>query len=280
MKDNFCSGTLYRKVSQVLNKKLLSSNIDIVALYHQMINGCSDEKIIRSSDFFISINDVFGYGALLLNKELENLGIDLPIYFGDENSNKRVMIVAMDAKRNGQSHNKISIGSVFSLDEKNARETNRNDYWNFIEPMTHNTFVYLTDIFKIYYETYSDNNGKKTKLLSNKDKEYIDKKSHSYLTNKSILELEIQLVKPDTIISLGHESAHALKMIQSIDTNDLEVTQNGIRYLFMPHISRTVTQSIPTIANLFITMGKLKNDSEMIQLGEMIRKAKDKLYKQ
>jgi len=279
MKDNFCDGTLYRQISGILNEKLLSSKIDVVSLYHHMINGCNDEKTNRNSDFNIAVNDVTGYGDLLLQREVENLGIDLPIYFGNPDSNKKIMIVAMDAKRNGQNHNKISIGSVFALDEKSSRETNRNDYWKFIEPLTKDSFVYLTDIFKLYYETHYNDKGKQYKLLSNKDQTYTDKASVAFNTNKKILEAEIELVKPNTIISLGNESAYALKMISGITSNELEVTHNGISYLFMPHISRTVTQSIPTIANLFITMGKLKNNAKMIALGEEIKSTKESLYK-
>ena len=57
------------------------------------------------------------------------------------------MIIAMDPKRNGQNNNQITLNSVFSIHSKrHGRETNKNDYWNFIEPLTKNNFVYITDV--------------------------------------------------------------------------------------------------------------------------------------
>jgi uracil-DNA glycosylase len=279
MNYNFCNNNIYEDISAILSNHLVGSNINLNDLYEKMKLGYEeiDEKI--ESCFYISKKDIIGYGDLLNNKPTENLGIDLPIYFGDYNSQRKIMIVAMDPKRNGQLDDSISVGSVFALNQKKDRETKTNDYWNFIEPLTNNAFVYLTDIYKLYYESSVLKNNKQTKILSNKDPEFISKMSVPFNTNKLILEAEINLIKPDTIISLGNESANALKMISNIKTTNLDIIHNGISYLFMPHISRTVTQSIPTIANLFIAMGKIKKDDEFESLGNQINNLKGKLFK-
>ena len=70
----------------------------------------------------------------------------------------------------------------------------------------------------------------------------------------------------------------ALKSIMNIKTNELVFEQEGIEYLFMPHISRTVTQSIPTIANLFISLGNLKDDRNFLEVGKMIHELRKNLY--
>ena len=46
----------------------------------------------------------------------------------------------------------------------------------------------------------------------------------------------------------------------------------------MPHIARTVTQNISTIANLFVAMGKIKNDKQMENIGNQIKKYKGDLF--
>jgi hypothetical protein len=80
------------------------------------------------------------------------------------------------------------------------------------------------------------------------------------------------------IITLGIESANALKTIQNIKSKEILETINNITYLFMPHISRTVTQNIQTIANLFISIGLLKNNNEMNELGKKIQHFKKQLF--
>lgn len=279
MNHNFCNGNIYKNISAILSNHLIGSNIDLNDLYEKMKGGYEEVHEKIESCFYISKKDIIGYGGLLNNKPTENLGIDLPIYFGDYNSQRKIMIVAMDPKRNGQLDDSISVGSVFALNQKKDRETKTNDYWSFIEPLTDNSFVYLTDIYKLYYESSVLKNNKQTKILSNKDPEFISKMSIPFNTNKLILEAEINLIKPDTIIALGNESANALKMISNIKTTNLDIIHNGISYLFMPHISRTVTQSIPTIANLFIAMGKIKKDDEFESLGNQINNLKGKLFK-
>lgn len=274
----FCANLLYKDVSKLLHTHLISSSIDLVSMYETLIQHYNDIAVEENSLLEISKHDIIGYGDLLQKKEVKNLGIDLPIYFGNPSQEQRIMIVAMDPKRNGQKNDHVSVGSVFALHQYAARHTKRNDYWKFIEPLTANHFVYLTDVFKLYYETSASQNGRQSILLSNKDPEFTANNRHSFQTNKLILEEEINLVKPTTIIALGNEAAGALKALCDIKTNELEIIHNNIHYLFMPHISRTVTQSISTIANLFIAVGKLRQNSSMIRLGEEIKRNKEKLY--
>jgi uracil-DNA glycosylase len=278
-KKTFCDGRLYKDISNILINNLFDEKLEIERVYENFKKVYNNSSLKTNENSIIEIKDLTGYKKLLADKtNIENLGIDLPIYFGNPNNNNRIMIVAMDPKRIGQSNNKISIGTVFALHQKETRITKKNDYWKFIEPLTKENFVYLTDIYKLYYESFEIINGKQTKILSNKDTEYISPKCDSFETNKKILEEEIKLIKPKTIISLGNESANALKKISGINSTELEVFHNGIKYVFMPHISRTVTQNILTISNLFISMGKLKNNKKMIEIGEQIKINKLKLF--
>ena len=233
----------------------------------------SENKLNFESIQFQNLNLFSSIAKQKIN--ITNCGIDLPILLGKTNSfQKKIMIVAMDPKRNSQSDNTISLSTVFSLHNKSDRNTNKNDYWRFIEPLTNKNLVYITDVYKLYYE-YQENN--KT-LLSNKDKSFTGNKSEYYKLHKFILNEEIKIIQPDMIITLGNESANALKTIQNIKSNEIFETINNITYLFMPHISRTVTQNIQTISNLFISIGILKNNSEMKELGENIQHYKKQLF--
>ena len=267
--SNFCSGDLVAGISKILQTNFI--NADLESYYLQMISEFDSTTDTKLKE--LEIGDLKGVTDFLNSKtDLKNLGIDFPIYFGNHTQNKnKIMIVAMDAKRTNQIGKKIVLGSVFNLHNYKGRTTNENDYWKFVEPLLEDNFVYLTDIFKIYYETSITQKGSKSTLLSNKDKDYTTGK-HLQL-NKTILEQEINLVKPNSIIALGNEAASALRSIQEIPNKDNYLTKNGIEYIFMPHISRTVTQSIPTIANLFISLGKIKKIEEFERLGNEIHNA-------
>jgi uracil-DNA glycosylase len=229
-----------------------------------------------------TLSELVNFHKFLETKEEQpfNIGIDLPIYFGDPSSNHKIMIVAMDPKRTGQEPGVYSLGSVFSLHTNEGRSTKKNDYWKFIEPMISENFVYLTDIYKLYYESFSEVNGRKTHVVSNKDKSFIRKDTVPFKINKQILDAEINIVQPTKIIALGKEAANALKLIKGIKNSESEIcfNQEGIEYVFMPHIARTVTQNISTIANLFVAMGKIKNDKQMENIGNQIKKYKGDLF--
>lgn len=252
---NFLDQSIKSDISNLINKKLLSGRSRENEIYDLLGKN-------------LSINDLdFVFNSLLKSKShLKNIGIDLPIWYGDYNSTTKTMVVALDPKRNNQENKDISIGSVFGLHSAEGKNTNRNDYWNFVSYLAQTGFVYLTDIYKIYYET---KNEKGQNLISNKDKSFIEKEC--YQQNKSILEDEIlNIVRPNQIITLGVEAANAVKGIKKIKTNDIQIQQDDIQYIFLPHIARTVTQSIKTIGNLYKGLGIITRNFEIEQIGDSI----------
>jgi hypothetical protein len=126
-------------------------------------------------------------------------GIDLPTWFGDY-SKKKVMILGIDPLRNKGVFDRekadydkdVIIGTPYALHELKARKGACATYWNFIEGLSGNHFVYCTDIYKIYY-LKSDN------TRSYNDKEYVESSGH-----KTLLISEIELIKPDVIIAFGN----------------------------------------------------------------------------
>lgn len=244
------------KISDLLKSKLLSSRlVDIYSLLDKNIQIDDLQPVFKN---------------LLQSKSfLKNIGIDLPFWFGDFNSTNKTMVVALDPKRNRQEHNEISVNTIFSVHTEEGKNTNRNDYWSFVSFLAKTGFIYLTDIYKIYYET-RDKNG--NVLLSNKDKSFIT--GDCYEQNKSILQKEIEIVKPQRIITLGLGAANAVKRIKGVVTDQINFKNENeeLEYIFLPHISRTVTQSIRTIGNLYKGLGIITQREEIELIGSSILK--------
>ena len=268
-KHSFCQGSLKHELIAILESDLFTlSNKEIAGYYEQMIREFDLETNTKLKDLSLSMDFKSINRVPMERKDLKlrNLGTDLPVYFGNpEICKERIMIIAMDAKRNApNSDDDVVLNSVFSLHSLSyGRKTTKNDYWKFIEPLTKENFVYITDVYKLFYE-YTNLDGKPK--ISNKDKNFTDTKNGSI--HKAILDKEIALINPTKIITLGKEAKTALLAIRP----DLgEIEKGEIECIFMPHISRIVTQNVPTVADFFIGLGKLKNNEELIKLGDQIK---------
>jgi hypothetical protein len=217
----------------------------------------------------LKIDELSFLQPLLHSKSnIKNIGIDLPIML--DTGKPVLMIIALDPKRNDaskQASDEISVGSVFNLHCEAGRRA-KNNYFSFIEPLLQNYSVYLTDVYKVYFESYE----KDRYVVSNKIKDYVDfeidtDSNEKVNLHRQILELEIAHLNPKCIITLGVHAENALKSILNKETYD-------DTYLFMPHISRTVTQSIPVVARMLSSLGKLNNDPELIKIGDAISRYK------
>lgn len=134
------------------------------------------------------------------------LGIDFPNWFGNFSSNKRIMIVGIDPLRNeavfkqakADKNEEVIIGTPYALHSEKVRNGKTRPYWEFIKSLSKTNFVYLTDIYKTFFYT----NTTKTE----RSYDYYRKNIHVLDSRTEILEKEINLVKPDIIITLGKES--------------------------------------------------------------------------
>ncbi|MFN5385212.1 MAG: hypothetical protein ACK5CO_00160, partial [Bacteroidota bacterium] len=68
-------------------------------------------------------------------------------------STNKTMIIALDQKRNKQDSKAVSVSSMFCFHTEDGKNTNKNNYWNFVSCLAKSSFFYLTDIYKIYYKT-------------------------------------------------------------------------------------------------------------------------------
>ncbi|WP_194766054.1 uracil-DNA glycosylase family protein [Tamlana sp. I1] len=200
-------------------------------------------------------------------KNCFGLGIDFPIWF-DWNTNKsKVMIIGRDPQRSHKD-NRLIIGSPFGLANKGGRETSKNKYWKFTEPLLENNRVYITDVYKLY----TINSLERKKLKKEKGFHY------------EILEKEIKAINPNKIITIGKDAQIA---VSTIFKNKLENYKNdpyvrltdSLELFFVPHISNMVLQNFIPIANLFLSIGKLKNNSTFEKIGIQILNEKENLFK-
>jgi hypothetical protein len=87
----------------------------------------------------------------------------------------------------------------------------------------------------------------------------------------AILKEEIKLIEPTRIITLGKEARNAVLRIFDdiqIDKEEIQCSHKGIEYIFLPHISTTVTQSIVTIGQLYKGLGIITKNSSISEIGE------------
>lgn len=245
-------------------------------------------------DVSVEIKDLLYFGSFLLNKseKIKNLGIDFPLFF--ENKGKpNLAIVAMDPKRNDESckeKNCISLGSVFALNKDSGRKSNENDYWNFIYPLTQDFNVYLTDVYKIYYDSIDKN-----QKVSNKDTDFKEFKisinNNEKNIHRHILEKEFDFLFQNSstneslVIALGKEAKTSICQLFGINLkeDEISIVHDNIKFIFMPHISRTVTQNIKTVSRLYEAIGELKNarknDGDKFKLaGSQILDLKEELF--
>lgn len=162
-------------------------------------------------------------------------GIDLPFWFGKK-ENKRILFLGIDPLRNkgifkdekANIFEDVIIGTPYAFHSLDARNIFCKRYWVLIEKLSKNNFVYCTDIFKTYF--------KSNNVRSYKNNDFINNQTH-----KEIIEREIELVKPDVIITMGGlaykflTGCRAPKLSNNIDVNIEDF--KGIKILPFPHLS-------------------------------------------
>ncbi len=268
-------------IADVLSENLFNCSSEELLYRFETVLKCENKNSFN-------INEIKHLNKSIANNGIKNLGFDFPILF--ENPNKQpLVVVALDPKRNDQHkiiQGEILNGTVFGI--TNIEENvNRNDYHKFIRPLTEDFSVYLTDLYKIYYDS---NNSIPNQSVSNKDKAFTDFKLNDNINiHRLILEKELKYIFTKTpseeklVIALGKSSKEALvKIFQIDDTDNIEnecfIDELGkVKFFFMPHISRTVTQSIPTISKLFIATGLLKNYRKKDASGDAYKKVGDEM---
>lgn len=105
--------------------------------------------------------------------------------------------------------NNIGFWAPFSLiaDWKNPTGSMSSNL-AFFEKILENYNVYVTDIYKIFFRTREQKNNKQKK--SNQLSKYKNLKSDNRNAHAAILEKEIEIIRPNAIITLGNSSRDRL----------------------------------------------------------------------
>lgn len=208
--SEFLSKNLLNLISKEL-KSNLNLTDEILTSFYQFIKnefeGKSNNLKLQEINFETILPEVEN------KNELTSFGIDLPVWFTSDKSEKKIMILAMDPLRAKDPENSsiVSFNSPFTIHKKT-----KNNYFPSIFSLTYDFDLYITDVFKVFYR-FIENQDK----LSNQDKNFIINKLHT-----DLLEKEIEIFKPNLILCLGKHSINSLAIIdQSIKPNPSIVSE-------------------------------------------------------
>lgn len=257
-------GDLINEIIPILSKIIDLNTEELNEIYTEIAQARNELEWSKTKDSDLLVNFFNSF------KESYGLGIDLPIWFNWGSLKEKAMIIGRDPQRN-HDDNRLIIGTPFSVANKGGREAKNNQYWRFIKPLLSNNRIYITDVFKLFTKNPID----KKRLKQNKKLHY------------EILNEEIFKVDPNRIITIGKDAKLAILSIyqKELTEHNLEENtsyvkvSNDLEFFFVPHISNLVLQNFIPIANLFVSIGKLRKNKKWGQIGLTILNEKEKLFK-
>lgn len=240
---------LYKLIHE--NVISLSTNeIDAIYKYWQkkfnerVPNLCFDLKIVSTKNFIADEQNVTTSSFLS--------GIDFPTWFDNNDhgnspeDKKRIMVIGIDPLRNEKSfdevgadkHDDVIIGTPYALHNCKFRNGYTKNYWGFVNELSAKYFVYLTDIYKVFFYTDS----------SKAERSYVYyRNSNRVASHMELLEREIELIKPNLIVTFGAETYRNLfsdrkvpKLTTAVE-NNISLRSN-IPVLPMVHLSDSTRQ--------------------------------------
>lgn len=228
------------EIDSMLSRELLCSKEIIKDIYNWINDYFSKEFGLVSDITALGItlrkDELTPCFDIIKNNPVRTIGIDFPVLIS-KGENRPVMIVcAMDPLRNDtadkQPSDEIGYWVPFSIINNPVEQTKHSEKENlsFFHTLLDNYDLYVTDIFKLFY--------RKENRVSNTISEFRGLTAHH-----TILNMEIQIVKPSVILTLGNNARDAmcelLNMPKPRWTNQIYTTkdQNGIDVVMAPHIS-------------------------------------------
>lgn len=162
--------------------------------------------------------------------------LDLPTWFNLSVSDRRVMLLSQDPMPRSEWYDDCRdavCSSPFGLHSKSWREKSNGGgrMWGLVQNMISNNIgVYLTDVRKFYFRT-ADNNRK-----------YIAPTDTIKGIYSSLLSKELQIIKPDAIVSFGNQASNTLSELFSCELE--------IKTINMPHFSGQAQGKIKDYFNI------------------------------
>jgi hypothetical protein len=241
-------------IIKFVSENILSlSSDEVQEVYAEFLNvEESSDKLVRIDSTKIQL----GFSKYVDFKEIHKVQFDLPFYI-DNKKEHTIMIVGMDAKASHDT-DEIILSTPYYLQSIKGRETNKNYYWKIIKLLGEHYNIYLSDVFKMYFE--------KEVIVSNEISEYISDPLHLSLLNKEIIEI----VNPIAIVSWGDKSRNLvanlydLKLRNSISKDNLSIPyyiNDNIKFIATPHPSR---RTFSEHWEDFFSSNDVKNDTNSL----------------
>lgn len=258
----FCPSSIFQEeLYTLLQESVVQVSKEQIEHYYSTWSN-NFETIDSVSKFILEKTDISNEQNVPHNSSL--LGIDLPIWFNEQEFGKsKIMLLGIDPLRNKKifkeykaiEESQVIIGTPYAIHDKRMRSGRSKNYWTFIENLLENNFVYVTDIFKTFFLINENSIIRSYNFY---------KTSNKYSNN--LLRKEIELIKPDLIITLGAESYRNLlglknkpKLTKNIAPGTLEKFNNTTNVLPMVHLSGS-TRKKSIIDFIEINNFKLNNN--------------------
>ena len=203
----------FEELANLMNEQIIDLEIRSVYEHWNTFLATGEplpkEKIVKSN------KNLLRHKKQCIPSNAYLLGVDLPSWFGNFKSKNRIMVIGIDPMRGNRdfkiasADNKqhVIIGTPYAMhDNKNRDWDKRNKhYFGFIDAISSENFVYLTDIYKTFFYTNDSNDVKKRsyKYYNDADKENTEEKNSVRNSVLNALYQEIELVKPNIIVTLG-----------------------------------------------------------------------------
>lgn len=184
----------YNELKTILHENVVNLHIDEINILYQKWNDEFDENIPYLIDTIAKTRISEKQSTPEYSRVL---GIDFPTWFG-EYSKKKILFLGIDPVRNEKEFAAIKkspdediiIGTPYAFHLKRFREKRCAAYWQVIDSLRKDHFVYVTDIFKTFF--YQGKLRSYDYWNSNENKVHID-----------TLKAEIKFIKPDLIVTFG-----------------------------------------------------------------------------
>lgn len=278
-----------KEIVNKIENSLFNNSIGILKIYNELLNyfelihkeDLSKEETLTKLNFHTIVKQTMHEDLIKIkDKKLKTIAIDLPILLklDDTNYKDTIIVVAMDPlsplEQNKENADNIGFWAPFSLIDniKTGEKSFKSNYLFFAE-LLKSYNIYVTDVYKLFYRLEEPVNKK-----SNSDFDFIELESTLHF---SILNTEIESIKPKAIITLGNKSRNTLLKHMKIKTNKwddiqlnywmMESNINPIPLISIPHISGAANGTSSKILNKYPEISGTKNEklAKLVQLNLM-----------
>ncbi len=226
-------------IKVLLEQHLIRPNVGIDAVYNWFLSYYKNQFVGNEilSDFSLLKNELSEKFEAIKRKNIRTIGIDFPIVLSKGKNRPILMICAMDPLRKDSDDSSkldeieywVPFSIINSMESKYNSSSDRINL-SFFHTLLETYDIYVTDIYKIFYREGQN--------LSNNKKDFKQLPVH-----KEILENEIKIIKPHSILTLGNDARDAICQILNLNapTWSDEVytakSKENANIIMVPHIS-------------------------------------------